>query len=107
MEAAKFTGAALSELQVRPVERSEEARYQAQMTRHHYLGELAKIGETVWYIATWHEQWVAQLSLSAAVIRDVTRPSFAPITSHRKALPSMTQGEFALPGIPNETIGLT
>ena len=31
MEAAKFTGAALSELQVRLVERREEARYQAQM----------------------------------------------------------------------------
>ena len=69
MEAAKFTGAALSELQVRPVERSEEARYQAQMTRHHYLGELLKIGETVWYVATWHDQWVAQLSLSAAALK--------------------------------------
>ena len=69
MEAAKFTGAALSELQVRPVGGREEARYQAQMTRHHYLGELAKIGETVWYVATWHEQWVAQLSLSAAALK--------------------------------------
>ena len=69
MEAAKFTGAALSELQVRPVERSEEARYQAQMTRPHYWGERAKIGETVWYVATWHEQWVAPLSLSAAALK--------------------------------------
>ena len=69
MEAAKFTGAALSELQVRPVERREEARYQAQMTRHHYLGELPKIGETVWYVAIWREQWVAQLNLSAAALK--------------------------------------
>ena len=38
-----------------PVERYEEARYQEQMARHHYLGDLPKIGETVWYVATWHD----------------------------------------------------
>jgi hypothetical protein len=59
----------LSELQVRPVERSEEARFQEQMARHHYLGALQKIGETVWYVATWREQWVAQLSISAAALK--------------------------------------
>ena len=69
MQAATFLGGSLSELQVRPVERREEARYQAQMARHHYLGKLPKIGETVWYVATWHEQWVAQLSLSAAALK--------------------------------------
>ena len=69
MEAAKFTSAALLELQVRPVERREEARYQAQMARHHYLGELPKIGATVWYVAIWREQWVAKLSLSAAALK--------------------------------------
>ena len=31
MESAEFTNEALSELQVRPVERSEERRYQEQM----------------------------------------------------------------------------
>jgi len=35
----------------------------------HYLGALAKIGETVWYVAIWREQWVAQLSLSAAALK--------------------------------------
>jgi hypothetical protein len=69
MESAEFTSEALSELHVRPVERSEEGRYQEQMARHHYLGDLAKIGETVWYVATWREQWVAQLSLSAAALK--------------------------------------
>ncbi len=59
MESAKFTSEVLSEIQVRPLERSEEERYQAQMACHHYLGELPKIGETVWYVATWREQWVA------------------------------------------------
>ena len=69
MQAATFLGDSLSELHVRPVERREEARYQAQMARHHYLGELLKIGETVWYLAIWREQWVAQLSLSAAALK--------------------------------------
>ncbi len=47
MESTEFTYEALKEIQVRPVERSEEVRYQEQMARHHYLGALAKIGETV------------------------------------------------------------
>lgn len=69
MDPTEFTGEALSELHLRPVERDEEARYQEQMTRHHYLGSLPKIGETVWYVATWRRQWVAQLSLSAAALK--------------------------------------
>jgi hypothetical protein len=69
MELTEFTNEAVSEIQVRTVERSEEERYQEQMARHHYLGALAKIGETVWYVATWREQWVAQLSLSASALK--------------------------------------
>jgi len=59
MESAEFTSEALKEIQVRPVERSEEGRYQEQMARHHYLDALAKIVETVWYVAIWRQQWVA------------------------------------------------
>ena len=40
MQSVEFTSEALSEVQVRPVERSEEARYQEQMARYHYLGAL-------------------------------------------------------------------
>src|SRR5437016_4686995 len=69
MELLEFTNEAVSEIRVRAVERSEEERYQEQMARHHYLGALAKIGETVWYVATWREQWVAQLSLSASALK--------------------------------------
>ena len=69
MELSEFTSAALKEIQVRPVERSEEAQYQEQMALHHYLGALPKIGETVWYVAVWRGQWVAQLSLSAAALK--------------------------------------
>jgi hypothetical protein len=56
----------LWEIQIRPVERSEEGRYQALMDEHHYLGRMPKISETLWYVARWHNQWVALLSFSAA-----------------------------------------
>jgi hypothetical protein len=69
MELAEFSKEALAEIQVRPVERSEETQYQQQMARHHYLGALGKIGETLWYVATWREQWVAQVSLSASALK--------------------------------------
>jgi len=62
-------GAALAQIHVRPIERSEEARYRAQLRAHHYLGDLPKIGETIWYVATWHDVWVAQVSVSAAALK--------------------------------------
>jgi hypothetical protein len=59
----------LKSLDVRPVEREEEARYQAQMAERHYLGALPKIGETIWYVATWQDQWLAQIGFSAAALK--------------------------------------
>jgi len=59
----------LAEIRVRPLERSEKARYREQLALHHYLGDLPKIGETMWYVATWRDQWVAQLSVSAAALK--------------------------------------
>ena len=69
MEPRNSTTDVLSQLQVRPLERSEQTRYREQMAQHHYLGDLAKIGETLWYVATWREQWVAQISVSAAALK--------------------------------------
>jgi hypothetical protein len=63
----------LKEVRLRPVQRCEEQRYQALMQRHHYLGALPKIGETLWYVATWHAQWVALLSFSAAAWKCAVR----------------------------------
>ena len=63
----------LEEILVRPVQRSEETRYQALMQAHHYLGALPKIGETLWYVVTWHDQWVALLSFSAAAWKCAVR----------------------------------
>lgn len=59
----------LSEIQVRPLERHEEPQYKRLMATHHYLGDLTKIGETIWYIATQDEQWVALISMSAAALK--------------------------------------
>ena len=43
----------LDAVRVRPVARSEEPVYRQLMAAHHYLGDLPKIGETLWYVATW------------------------------------------------------
>ena len=43
------------------------------MRQHHYLGDLPKIGETLWYVASWGEQWVALLSFSASALKCAAR----------------------------------
>jgi len=63
----------LREVLVRPVERSEETRYQQLMQEHHYLGRLPKISETLWYIALWRNHWVGLLSFSAAAWKCAAR----------------------------------
>jgi hypothetical protein len=35
------------------------------MGQHHYLGNLPKISETLWYAAIWRDQWLALASFSA------------------------------------------
>ena len=59
MQVDPSSNTALSEFQVRPVERHEEPRYKELMAQHHYLGDLAKIGEVIWYVSLWCEQWKA------------------------------------------------
>lgn len=55
----------LHQVTVRPVAACEEARFQSLLQAHHYLGSLPKIGHTLWYVATWGDQWLAVLSFSA------------------------------------------
>jgi hypothetical protein len=43
------------------------------MQAHHYLGSLPKIGETLWYVATYLGEWVALLSFSAAAWKCAVR----------------------------------
>lgn len=59
----------LREILVRAVRSSEERRYQDLMQERHYLGSLPKIGETLWYIAEWCNEWVALLSFSASALK--------------------------------------
>ena len=55
----------LREITLQPVATTDEARFQALLEAHHYLGSLPKIGHTIWYVATWGGQWLALLSFSA------------------------------------------
>jgi hypothetical protein len=61
------------EIGVRLVRREEEPRFQQQLQQHHYLGGLRKIGETVWYVATYMDEWVALLTFSAAALKLAAR----------------------------------
>jgi hypothetical protein len=46
------------------------------MQAHHYLGALPKIGDTLWYVATWRGQWLALLSFSAAAWKCAARDAW-------------------------------
>jgi Domain of unknown function (DUF4338) len=61
------------ELAVRPVRPFEELRYRKLMEEHHYLGVLPKIGETLWYVVSLHDEWTALLSFSAAAWKCAAR----------------------------------
>src|SRR6266699_2197155 len=63
----------LREMVVRLVHSSEQPRYQELMREHHYLGHSPKIGETLWYVASWREKWVALLSFSASALKCAAR----------------------------------
>ncbi len=63
----------LREIVVRTVRSCKEQRYQELMQQHHYLGSLPKISETLWYIATWREAWVALLRFSASALKCAAR----------------------------------
>jgi hypothetical protein len=63
----------LLEVLVRPVRKSEEHRFQELMQQYHYLGALPKISETLWYVATFGDQWVALLSFSAPALKCAPR----------------------------------
>ncbi len=64
----------IEEFEVQTV--SEEQLFQDLMRQHHYLGFLPKIGETLWYAASWKDQWVALSSFSAAALKCSARDSW-------------------------------
>lgn len=73
MGKAAAAGLHLNQVQVRVAERSEESRHRRLMTEHHYLGYLPKIGQTLWYVATYDAQWVGLLTFSAAAWKCAVR----------------------------------
>ncbi len=58
----------LNRISVSPLLKQEESRYVQLLDRHHYLGAIPKIGETLWYVAIYEAQWIALISFSAAAL---------------------------------------
>ena len=61
---------------VRPVSHYEEPLFKELMHKHHYLGWLPKIGNTIWYVAIYKNQWHALLIFSAAALKCSVRDQF-------------------------------
>lgn len=65
--ASRFANAA--QLVVRPVRGEERGRWRELMNAHHYLGFRPMVGESLWYVATAEERWVALLAWAAAALK--------------------------------------
>lgn len=59
----------LKNLVVRPIRKQEENRWNQLMSDHHYLGFRTLVGETLKYVATLHDRWVALLGWGAAAFQ--------------------------------------
>lgn len=64
-------------VKIEVVPASEERRFQELMQAHHYLGALPKIGNTLWYVASIGDQWLALLSFSSSALRCAARDNWA------------------------------
>jgi hypothetical protein len=63
----------LQEILIQPVQPNEQERFQSLMKAHHYLGVLPKIGHTLWYVASYPNEWLALISFSAAAWKCAAR----------------------------------
>ncbi len=59
----------LKKMIVRPVLKTEEARFLDLMRRHHYLGFVSKMGQTLWYVGCMEGQWTSLLRFSVAALK--------------------------------------
>jgi hypothetical protein len=59
----------LSEVTIHSIRPAEEERFQELMQKHHYLGALPKIGNTIWYVVLHGKEWLALLSFSAPALK--------------------------------------
>lgn len=65
--------ATLNQVTVRRVTAEEESRFSELLARHHYLGALPKIGQTLWYVACVGDAWCALASFSGASLKCASR----------------------------------
>jgi hypothetical protein len=63
----------LSKVTVRPIAAEEDEHFQQLLERHHYLGAIPKIGQTVRYVAQYGQSCVALLSFSASSLKCAAR----------------------------------
>lgn len=63
----------LSLIEVRPIIADEVEQYKVLLSKYHYLGCPAFIGETIRYVAIFQDRWVALLSFSSAALKISTR----------------------------------
>jgi hypothetical protein len=59
----------LKRIKVRPVVKAEEGKYRELMRRHHYLGFVPKMGETLWYVAAIDNQWASIFGFSVSALK--------------------------------------
>lgn len=57
------------QLTVRLVRQEERARWRELMRKHHYLGLQHIVGESLWYVATVKDEWVALMGWGAAALQ--------------------------------------
>ncbi len=72
--ASRFANA--GRLVVRPVRGEERAPWRKLMQAHHYLGFQRIVGQSLWYVATPDEQWVALLGWGAAALKCSARDAW-------------------------------
>jgi hypothetical protein len=63
-------------LVVRPIVEAERPRWRADLTRFHYLGDAALIGESLRYVAVLDGDWVALASWGAAALHNGPRDRY-------------------------------
>ena len=111
----RHTGQMLSEIQVRLVKADEEEWFQSLMQANHYLGALRKIGEALWYVATYRGEWVALLCFAAAALKLAARDqwigwSYRQQYAHLRLLANNTRfcvlPEFRQPNLATRTLAL-
>ena len=63
----------VAEINLRLLGDKEKKRFHHLIEQYHYLGSRRPMGETLYYVATYHDEWVALLSFSAAVYKCAAR----------------------------------